>query len=188
MRAFIALDIPDEIKKKIAQIVSSLYSLPAKIKWVETKNLHLTIKFIPQIDTSTVNALKERLEPIVAKTTRTYLTAKDISFLSHKGDIRLIYLKLEENQVVQEIVQKIELTAFSLTGIKEKRKPLLHITLGRIKHTYEKKKLKQILHSYQFNPFKWEVKEITFFQSTLTPTGPIYQPLFKIKLARKGPD
>jgi 2'-5' RNA ligase len=46
IRLFVAILLPDDLKKKLADLISQLRPLAGGIKWVEPENLHLTLKFI----------------------------------------------------------------------------------------------------------------------------------------------
>ena len=50
MRTFIAIELPDEIKDALAQLQEGLKKSGADVKWVEPKNIHLTLKFLGEID------------------------------------------------------------------------------------------------------------------------------------------
>ena len=64
MRCFIAIDLPDHVIDYLYEFQNKLKQLPAKIKWVEKKNLHLTLKFLGEIDDKKYEDLKEFLSKI----------------------------------------------------------------------------------------------------------------------------
>ena len=50
MRTFIAIELPKEIKEYLARVQNKLKASGADVKWVEPANIHLTLKFLGEID------------------------------------------------------------------------------------------------------------------------------------------
>ena len=65
IRTFLAIDLPLELKKKLYNL--SLLPKPRslKIKWVEEKNFHLTLRFFGDISESLLKKLYNRTEKVV---------------------------------------------------------------------------------------------------------------------------
>lgn len=63
-RCFIAIEIPEKIKNKLADIQQRLKSWPARVKWVEEENLHLTLKFLGDLRPEQIEIVGKQLEPI----------------------------------------------------------------------------------------------------------------------------
>ena len=59
MRTFIAIDIPDSIKNEIIKIQNSLPEFIGKK--TEKENLHLTLKFLGEIDEEKIELIKKEL-------------------------------------------------------------------------------------------------------------------------------
>ncbi|MCK4429006.1 MAG: RNA 2',3'-cyclic phosphodiesterase, partial [Candidatus Aenigmarchaeota archaeon] len=62
MRCFIAINIPEEIKSKIAEATKNLTD--SGLKKVEMKNLHLTLKFIGDVEEKKADEIKQILNKI----------------------------------------------------------------------------------------------------------------------------
>ena len=60
-RCFVAIDLPAGLKKELADIQRGLAGWPAKVKWVEERNFHLTLKFLGDITHSQVEVIAEGL-------------------------------------------------------------------------------------------------------------------------------
>ena len=61
IRAFLAVELPEPLRREVAAFQSELRSSGADVKWVEAENLHLTLKFLGKIETAQAASLKERL-------------------------------------------------------------------------------------------------------------------------------
>ena len=61
IRTFVALDVPPPVKEGVQGIIAELKRLGGNIKWVKPENLHLTIKFLGEIEEETL----EKVYPVV---------------------------------------------------------------------------------------------------------------------------
>ena len=64
MRLFVALDIDEEIRKKIAQFVERVRGLAPHARWVTAESLHVTLKFIGEKPDAMVDDIKAELKRI----------------------------------------------------------------------------------------------------------------------------
>ncbi|MCX5686638.1 MAG: RNA 2',3'-cyclic phosphodiesterase, partial [Candidatus Omnitrophica bacterium] len=78
MRAFIAIELSDEIKAALAQIQSHLKYAGADVKWVEKDNIHLTLKFLGEIDEKKCGKVKAALDEVAKSAWPFELSLKDI--------------------------------------------------------------------------------------------------------------
>ena len=62
IRAFIAVEIPADIKQKLAEIEEKLRSRKYPAKWVATDSIHLTLKFLGNISLDTVPKIRDVME------------------------------------------------------------------------------------------------------------------------------
>ena len=58
MRAFIAIDLPTEIKQALAKLRDKLKTCGADVKWVEAENLHLTLKFLGEVSEGKIGTVQ----------------------------------------------------------------------------------------------------------------------------------
>ena len=80
LRLFVAISLSEDIKKKFTEILKELYSLPLKIKWVEVKNLHLTLKFIGNVKHNDLKQINNELTNASTK-------VGSFSFLCHNLEL-----------------------------------------------------------------------------------------------------
>ena len=59
IRAFLAVDLDDDLKPKINRIIKEFKQIDTRIKYVELTNLHLTLKFFGEIDTEGLELLEK---------------------------------------------------------------------------------------------------------------------------------
>ena len=64
MRLFVGIGLPKNIKDYLFELQRNIGSQYAKIKWVEKKNLHLTLKFLGEVHDDKFQELKDRFKDI----------------------------------------------------------------------------------------------------------------------------
>ncbi|AEF97122.1 RNA 2',3'-cyclic phosphodiesterase [Methanotorris igneus] len=166
MRCFIAIDLPEEIKDKIEE-VKKHFKIKG-IKLVEKENLHITIKFLGEIDEEIVEKIKNldlSISPIKVK-------IKNIGVFPNENYIRVIWLGATNLvDLFKEVDEKL-----SEIGFKKEREYVPHVTIGRVKFIENKKALKDKIEKHRkIDIGEFEVKSIKLMKSTLTPNGPIYE-------------
>ncbi len=68
MRAFIAIDLPLDIKDAISKIQDKLKSALPKVNWVKPINLHLTLKFLGEISSKQLDDINQIIEETASQT------------------------------------------------------------------------------------------------------------------------
>ncbi len=158
MRCFFAVPIPEDLKKEIEEFQKKL---PVGLKKVSPENLHITLKFLGDVDgNSVIKKMRGiKINPFIAKTT-------GIGFFPNRNFIRVIWLGVEDNgfsRIVREIENRL--------SINEEKKYVPHITIARAR-----KPLKNFDCNF-FPNKKIKVEKIVLYSSFLTPRGPIYKKL-----------
>ncbi len=180
MRAFIAIDLPEEIKDYLSLLQAKLKQSSADVKWVAPVNIHLTLKFLGDIDDKKTSQLIQILEDAALDTPQFYLKLGSIEAFPKIKSPRIIWIGVTTgNSEVKQIAANLE-TRIEKIGIAKEDKPFTsHITIGRIKSNLNREKLTQSLANLSggdnnaINQFL--ATKLTLFKSTLTPKGPIYE-------------
>ena len=61
IRAFLAIDLDEDLKPKINKIIKSFKEIDANIKYVDLANLHFTLKFFGDIDVEGIDLLSQKI-------------------------------------------------------------------------------------------------------------------------------
>ncbi len=180
MRAFIALPIPDEIKKEIADIQRRLRMCAAEAKWVNPENCHLTFKFLGDID----NDQLQQITPVLATAGEKFsgydVRLTDFGFFPNTRRPRVFFIETDHAEQLKTVAFWIEdrLEAF---GFPKERKFKPHITLARFKTTKNISRLCENSGTIRLG-LSFPADKIVLYKSTLTPTGPIYEEIAKVEL------
>ena len=180
MRAFIAIDIGanEEIKK----IFEKLKETNAKLKLVEPQNLHLTIKFIGEIDKKMVGEIKDVMNEAVKGIKPFKGKIIGLGCFPNFKNIRVIWLGFHDNGESSKIANYIDEKLVKY-GIKRENSYQPHITIARMKSPENKEKVIKIIEENKEKYFgEIDCKSIKLKQSILKPDGPIYTDLEEIRL------
>lgn len=182
MRYFIAIGLPGQIRTQARSVQTNLKSLGLDAKWVEFDNLHLTLKFLGQIEEANVSLAKQILSKIssFAKPFSLELSCPGV-FPSLRRP-RVLWLGVEPLDAPVRIIRFLDEECARLGILPEKREPHPHITLARLRSFKNAQKLEERFRNFQISKLSWQVENISLFKSTLTYKGPIYEEIFKISL------
>ena len=172
IRAFIAIDLPSKIKDKIKQIQAELPEFAGKK--TELENLHLTLKFLGEIDEEKIEKVKEKLNEI--KTNKFQAEIDEIGVFSEKF-VRIVWVHLVGCQEIQKQIDE------KLSDIfKPERRFMSHITIARVKKIDDKNSFIDDVKKIKIKPVSFDVDKIYLKKSTLMPEGPVYENLFVLGL------
>ena len=182
-RTFIAINIKENIKKRVLEYKKDFLEIPAK--WVNKDNIHITLNFLGNLDDTQLVETIEITEGIISNYESFVLNINKIS-LGPKFPPRLIWLTLDENEVLNKLHTELEDSIYSLDSyqfkMKEERSFTPHITLARIKSFESKKLSKEVFDIRRDLKLNFEVASIDIIESGLKKGGPEYTILRSIEL------
>lgn len=171
MRVFIAIDLPEKIKKKLNEVEKHIGDENAKIKWVEEENKHLTLRFLGEVSEEKANEIREKLKEIKFKK---FLTSvSEIGVFPSESYIKVIWVGLKPDKSIIELKNKIE-DKLAEIGIDRSERFQAHITLGRVRFVEDKLGLVEKVKSAMLEEEPFIVDKFLLIKSTLTKKGPIY--------------
>ena len=175
IRAFLAIDLNDDLKPKINKLINEFKQTNAKIKFVELENLHLTLKFFGDINIDVIQKLKTIITNVISEFEGFEIKIKSCGAFPNKNNIRVMWVGIEDDAILKELHDRLDEEFIRLCFDKDK-KFSTHLTIGRMKSPKNKQEVKEVLE--KFNDFEvgaMEVSKISLKKSTLTPSGPIYE-------------
>lgn len=182
MRTFIAIELPESIKDFLSRIQGQLKGSQADVKWVAPKNIHLTLKFLGEIDEKKLDKINAIIEDAAKNKNSFYIRISSLGAFPKINSPRVIWVGINKgDNEIKEIAKGLEEKIAKLGIPKENRAFSSHITIGRARSHLNREKLAQHLKTLGDN-FGEEKPEfladsITLFKSTLAPGGPIYETL-----------
>lgn len=170
MRIFISIDIPKEIKDYLFNLQKTFPRNLAKIKFVAKKNLHLTLKFFPNINEEQLKIIKEKLQQLKFKPIKATLGKLGTFNKGSFGIVLWIDLDSKEIYNLQDDIDILLQPEF-----KRENRFHTHLTLGRIKHVKNKEPFLDFLKTVKIQSLNFKIEKINLIQSNLTKDGPKYK-------------
>jgi len=168
MRCFLAIELSEEIVEGLEDLKRNFRI--EGIKLVERENLHITVKFLGEIEEDTVEDIKGMdlsLEPVESR-------IGGLGVFPNENYIRVIWVGASNLEpLFEEVDRRLEELKF-----KREREYIPHITIGRVKFLKNKRLLKERIKRYRdVDIGTLYVESIVLMKSTLTRSGPIYEVL-----------
>jgi 2'-5' RNA ligase len=178
IRCFVAVECGGyELEAKLTEVRRLLETAKADIKFVEPENVHLTLKFLGEIEQSLV----EQVSQVVEGTSFQPFTAKieRVGVFPNLRRPRVVWAGITEGASrLEEIWREIDGELSNLGFEKERRRFSPHITIGRVRSGRNRDKLVHEISSlsdYVFGGL--HVDRVALKKSVLTSRGPIYTTL-----------
>jgi len=172
MRCFIAIDVSFEIKKEIKNIQEKLKKKVLFTgKFTESENLHLTLKFLGEVDEEEIEKVKEKLREIKFEEFETSIGELGVFSRSFS---KIIWIKLL-GFGIWDLQKKIDSVLKDLFPVEERF--MGHVTIARVKNVSDKKTFLEYLKSIKPKNLKFKVNEFSLKKSELLSEGPVYEDL-----------
>ena len=173
MRLFIAIDIPEEIKEYISIIQNQLNDNSSKIRLVTKQQMHLTLKFLGEVQP---NKAKETIEALKQVKFKKFDFSLDcVGVFPNTNNTRVVWLGLKPEDGIINLQKDIDKKLEKLFDKERGFKP--HITLCRVKHIEDKEAFLEMIKEIKIEHKKINVVNFKLIKSTLMRNGPIYEEL-----------
>jgi RNA 2',3'-cyclic 3'-phosphodiesterase len=188
MRTFIAIPLPDDCKKLLDQLQHPLRTSGAEVSWASIQNIHLTLKFLGEVDPGTIPALVERLRGALAPQSSFSLRLRGVGGFPDLRNPRVIWCGIEGDiERLKQLHKEIDRICAEAGFALEQRPFQPHLTLGRVRGKRNLHRLLDCIRIGGDHEGSFDVREVGVYQSTLTPHGSIYKMLAGLDLASPGP-
>jgi len=183
IRAFLAIDLPGDLKKRLFSFQKLEVPVGLKVKWVEEENLHLTLHFFGNLKEDLLERLGKHLALAFQEFSPFELALSEVGAFPLKGNPRVIWIGLlDPSQSLKGLFQALKkvLKRLKLEVPSENFHP--HITLLRVKGVERAEALPKFLEvlkreGERHHGLSFGVREVILFKSELSPRGPKYTPL-----------
>ncbi len=129
MRIFIALDIDDAIRDRIARFVEGVSGFAPDARWAKPESLHITLKFIGEQPESAVEQIQQALAGIEISAAE--IRFRGYGFFPTAKSARVFWIGLEAGPQLAALAAAIDDKMVSLSVPKEDRPFSPHLTLAR---------------------------------------------------------
>ncbi len=189
IRAFVAVELPDEVKATIRQVEQKLQAGPAAraVKWVDAAQMHITVKFLGDTDTARIPAVEQALNEVARKHAPFALRLAGLGTFPNGPRVRVVWIGLAEGEApLVALIDDAE-RALNALGFKpEHHEAHPHVTLGRVRDwagAGERRETVDGLKAVRVPEFPAAmVDHLSLMQSHLSPQGATYRALHQAAL------
>ncbi|MBI5560213.1 MAG: RNA 2',3'-cyclic phosphodiesterase [Deltaproteobacteria bacterium] len=186
LRTFIAIELPDKLKKRLKMLQEELKKNSgnaSKISWARPETIHLTLKFIGDIDGGKAQEITEGLKKAAENVKAFNIAVQGVGGFPDLKNPRVLWVGIEEGAELKTLYENIEERMEALGFEREKRGFHPHLTLCRIKNPQDGKRLSEGLKNIKTGgTVNFPAESIVFFKSELGLNGAIHTPLKQIDL------
>jgi 2'-5' RNA ligase len=186
IRAFVAVEIPDALRARCAEIGRRLAPAAGHVSWAKPGNLHLTLKFLGNATPAQLDRLAEALAHKAAKLRPFEVELKGVGCFPSPRRPRVIWIGTGEGaEALVLLAEKVDGAAGKAGFSRERRAFSPHLTLGRVRMNSSQVDLGPLLvREAPGSLGRFPVAEVVLMQSQLHPGGSIYTPLRRFPLGR----
>ena len=187
MRVFIAIDIGEEIRAALRDLQQQLQSKvdikKSDVKWVQPKNIHLTLKFLGEIEDEKVVEVCSITQDVAGRHKSFELDVECVGSFGGRS-ARVLWVGVGQgSDDLLRLQENLDQQLTSAGWPQETRKFTGHLTLCRVRNPKAGIKLAQTSEAYgDFKLGTISADSVCVYQSQLRPTGPIYTVLGDYKL------
>ncbi|MBM4373083.1 MAG: RNA 2',3'-cyclic phosphodiesterase [Deltaproteobacteria bacterium] len=195
MRAFIAVRPPEELRVRLAEAAAGRVRPPGTgrmgvegARFVPAENLHLTLKFLGDVDPAKQPAVEASLLGVARGQRPFRVTLDGAGGFPDVRRPRILWVGTAEGAgELAALAAQVQAAMAPLGWAREEKGFRAHITLGRVRRPRpgtDAARWAAALAAQEFGSF--EVTELVLFESVLRPEGPRYQPLRRFPLTVEG--
>jgi RNA 2',3'-cyclic 3'-phosphodiesterase len=178
VRLFVAINIPDAVRQVINDAAAELRARPYPVKWVAPELLHLTVKFLGEVDPARLDDLGAALLEVGRAAKPFVLPIRGAGVFPTPRNPRVFWVGCEPVPALELIQDDVERRMQGLGFALDRRPFRPHLTIGRVKRQASRsafRSLDGLLQAVDLEaaPF---VDSLELMESRLSPGGPSYQP------------
>jgi len=169
-RLFVAIDLPDDLKNALGKLTSGIDGA----KCVKREQMHLTLRFIGDVDDSGLESIQSALQTIQSSTFEMHL--EGVGQFPPKGKPRVLWVGLKSPPALNTLQRQINTSITALRLPPEDHPFSPHITLARFKSPPHPESVRQFFARHAaFKTEPFPVQSFILFSSILAPQGPTYR-------------
>jgi len=184
MRAFLGIDLDDELRGELAALCDAIRDATpawAGEKWVSRDNLHLTLKFLGETDSESLPSIRDALAGGLAIHTPFDTTVlAPVEAVPDTRRARMLWTRYDDPEGRCALLVKAADDVLVTFGIPPEPRPFVpHVTLVRARRP-RRFSCSEAYTKMPVTPMS--VREVTVFSSILTRSGPVYERWGRIEL------
>ncbi len=178
------MELPQEIRHSLKQTQDLLRTSMPDVRWTKSSNIHLTLKFLGDVEVSRTDAINKALADIACRFPPFSMSFAGLGAFPHSRNPRIVWVGLEYGaDELIEIARQIEGAMKKLGFPREKRPFRPHLTVGRVRRLEHPALMTESLEQCNVGKLgEFTVQRVSLIKSQLDPGGSIYTTLFEAPL------
>ncbi len=176
MRAFIAVNLSEELRRQLAEAQDGLRRSGADVKWVRPEGIHITLKFLGWVEDDRVLQVGDAVAAAVSGARAFRLGLEGMGSFPSAAAPRVIWVGVKEGaQQLADLARRVEDALEPLGFAREERPFSPHVTIGRCRSPRGRQELVKLVEQEHERRFgEMEVVRVELMRSDLHPAGPTY--------------
>jgi RNA 2',3'-cyclic 3'-phosphodiesterase len=194
LRLFVAIDIEDAIRERIARFLEGICGFAPEARWVKPESLHITLKFIGEQSEEELPKIKQAMKEIQGQEVE--LRFRGHGFFPNARRPRIFWIGVEAGENLAALAGEINRSLAGLGVPKEEHSYNPHITLARMRGSQTRgrsgeksedddlRRLQEKLAALSSPEFgEMTAREFFLYQSQSAPGGSKYTKLERFALS-----
>ena len=184
MRLFIAINLPPEVRAEITAATAALRAEAPELTWVDDTRLHLTLKFLGDVDESRLDELSAAMAGVGGQHRELLMTLGGIGAFPNFRRARVVWMGIAHEARLELLHHDVELACEALGFEVEGRPFRPHLTLARVKQPLPEARLRALSRVGKQTDFRTDfiVRSVDLMSSELSQSGPTYRTLVSAAL------
>jgi len=183
MRVFIAIPLPEPCLETLARMQRQLQTSRAEVRWTAIPSIHLTLKFLGEVDPGIITGMAESLRIASNRAQGFKLQLSGLGSFPNQKNPRIIWCGMQGDIDALARLQKTVETACAEYGFPPENRPFQpHLTLGRIKGRKNLQPLMDCVSNASGPECSFGADRFNIYKSVLKPRGAVYTVLETIEL------
>lgn len=187
MRLFIALDLPEEWKRILAQPEASIGWLGRGVKWVEPRGMHLTLKFLGEVEETLLPQIRDGITVACSTISTFTMRLQGTGVFPNPKRPRVYWAGIEAPRQLMDLQTRMD-AEMQRIGFPAEEHPFRpHLTIARIKDPIGKQRMTDALLNFKLEGDSIEIREALLMRSHLSIEGARYEAIFRCPLGGVTP-
>jgi len=183
----VAVKVPEGVLERLARVQRELGERTgSSVRWVRREGIHLTLKFLGEVDDTALGGIEEAMAGVRAPGFR--VECRRLGFFPNRSRPRVVWAGLEEPTGRLEGLQREVERRLEPLGFEREDRPFHpHLTLGRSRSQRGERRLVEAAESLAAEAFGgFDADDFRLYKSQLHPHGARYTVLGTYALAGEG--
>lgn len=180
IRVFIAISFNQKLTKELKEIQDQFKRLSLNASWVKPENIHLTLKFLGEIETNRISQIFDPINKTASAFSSFNLRFSKLGIFPNWNRPRIFWIGLDDKEeILKKLKKRLELELFNVGFLRDMKPFSPHLTLARLRSPNNKNLLKKEIEKFSVPLTRLiKVSEIKLYKSSLHLEGAEYAKLF----------